>query len=73
MTNRKYLLSTAVLALVLTSFILTGCSSKKKSTLTEEEKQEVVKIEETTEKIESAVEELDSAVKELDAIDDLLK
>lgn len=66
-------MGSVVLTVMLASFTLIGCSNKSEPTLTEEEKQEVIKIEEATQNIESAVEELDSAVKELDAIEDLLK
>ena len=60
-------------AFVIAVFCLTACSSKPSPELTEEEKQEVVELEESVKKIDLAVDELDSAIKDLDEVDKLLK
>ncbi len=60
-------------AFVIAVFCLTACSSTSKPELTEEEKQEVIELEESARKIDLAVDELDSAMRDLDEVDELLK
>jgi hypothetical protein len=70
MYNKTKLFS---LLVFVTLFSLCACSKSAPDELSEEEKQEVISIEETADKIDAAVEELDSAINELDEIEDLLK
>ena len=73
MNTLKGKLTMALFSCFVLALSISACSSESSNELTEEEKTEILLLEESADKLDSAVEELDSAVKELDQIDEILK
>ena len=73
MYNKKSIISGFQIALFLSVMCLTACSTKTASDVTEEEKKEIIELEESAKEIDDSVEELDSALQELNDIKNLLR